>query len=147
MLRRDAPPLFPKKIGSGARGNLRPRALAPLFPPGPLRAEEKRGIEPRVEAKGAGETVLGVITFDGKPLEGATIRLLPAKGAAVAVQTLADGTYQALGLATGKHRVTISAVRMGKEIIPAKYSDPEKSGLVVEIVKGENRVDFSLASK
>src|SRR5262245_53639504 len=77
----------------------------------------------------------GVLTLDGMPLAGATITFLPTEAGnkAASAKTDDNGRYKGIEAAAGKYRVTISLVRGDKEIVPAAYSDKEKSSLVVEI--------------
>jgi hypothetical protein len=119
--------------------------------------------------------VKGTVTLDGKPLAKGSIRF-ETTGARPATAQIENGqiieatTYQpGDGVPVGTHKIAIfanadasSAVvpdpgkagptpganyMSGKSLIPEHYSDPEKSGLTAEIKRGENIVEFKLASQ
>src|SRR5262245_17896545 len=100
-------------------------------------------------------SVSGVVTLDGKPLEGAAVSFTPASRDGGGVggsygKTDANGRYtlrtvvtNATGAAVGKHRVSISLYKEDpknpdgagrKELVPAKYN--AKSELTFEIPSG-----------
>lgn len=112
-------------------------------------------------------SVSGNVTLDGSPLQGggevrAMVYLFPEGGSgAPAVgllnesgeYTVSTGTQE--GVLPGAYLVSISASqligkdipgvpRSGRRITPAKYSDPRRSGLRVEVEPGSNVFDFAL---
>jgi len=108
--------------------------------------------ELRAEPDAALAPVQGNVTFEGKPLDGATVTFHPeAKdGKKATGKTDAEGKYTlktdgAGGAAPGKYRVTISLKRGDKELLPPKYTDTRTSPLVVEVNKGEQVYDIKLA--
>jgi hypothetical protein len=108
--------------------------------------------------KQTSDNVSGTITFDGKPLEGATIVLLPNDGTRVIIRGKTDGRYS-LKTESGEARISAGTYGVSisktlppsdndgviKHLIPPKYSTPETSGLTVQIVApGVNIFDFAL---
>ena len=99
--------------------------------------------------------VSGTITLDGKPLAGATVVFEPQQGGASKAVVDARGHYELThesgrkGAVTGTHKVTIQGgpKRGGKSLVPARYQNPARSVLRVEIQKGKNIQDFDLASE
>jgi hypothetical protein len=112
---------------------------------------------------GDGKTPLnpveGQVFFDKKPAHRAVIRLHPLTRAEAATRrpfarvekdgSFRLGTYRAGdGVAAGKYRVTVSWNKAttagdveGESLLPARYQDPEQSGLpVVEIKEGANQL-------
>lgn len=97
--------------------------------------------------KGAA-TVLGRLTYDGKPLTAGTVTLTPAaggKGVSGAVQK--DGTFSVAGANPGTVKVTITLPLGSGLAIPAAYTEPRTTPLSLEIKAGENSLDISLTSK
>ncbi|MCA8988891.1 MAG: carboxypeptidase regulatory-like domain-containing protein [Planctomycetaceae bacterium] len=94
--------------------------------------------------------VNGNITFDGKPLAGATVTFEPESGSPSKGLTDPDGNYelqyspQMAGAEPGKHKVVIRTATdsAGKEALPAKYHDATE--LTAEVVKGPNIINFDL---
>ena len=127
-------------------------------------------IKAKEEKKGTA-SVSGKVTLDDRPLALATVTFHPedGKGKPGKARTDADGSYVVKdGLAPGKYKVTISlelkGLRKGEDVIdpgfdpkdlkrpkvnpvPPKYGDPKTTDLEVEIKKGDNTIDFALASK
>ena len=108
--------------------------------------------------------VEGVVTLDGKPLDGAAIQFEPAGGRASSAITDAQGHYvldfsaTSQGALIGKHVVRIQSARTASggegdaplvkarpEILPAKYH--ARSELTAEVEGGSNTIDFDLTSK
>ena len=110
---------------------------------------------------GGGAPVSGVVTLDGKPVEGATVSFTPESGDGDGLggsygKTDAQGRYTLRtvaqdkpGAAVGKHRVTISLTQadpnnpegIQKDLIPAKYN--VKSELTFEVPSGgTDKADF-----
>ena len=98
--------------------------------------------------------VSGKVTCKGKPLPEGTVLFVPQGGPAAASVLAADGSYRLLsrkpgdGALIGRHKVAIIPPPHGKIAnapkVPPKYRDPETSGLVAEVKKGENILDFDL---
>lgn len=116
----------------------------------------------------------GVVTYQGKPVEGATVVLSPvaAGGPAydAAAMTNSDGQFELSafqpdpGAVPGKYKVAISKVEgpaastkplghdeiapnLGKTkyLVPQKYGNPETSGLTIEIPdEGKTDIKFEL---
>ena len=112
---------------------------------------------------GGTPSVSGVVTLDGKPVEGATVTFTPASGDGGGVggsygKTDAQGRYSLktvaadkAGAAVGKHKVTISLSQpdpknpegAAKDLIPAKYN--VKSDLTFDVPSGcTDKADFAL---
>jgi hypothetical protein len=108
--------------------------------------------------------VSGKVTYQGKPVPKGTIAFIPvAPSGRNATGTLgADGTYTLQtenpsdGAILGEYQVTISARDdvvldyvpavpvKPKMLAPAKYENPETSGLKATVVRGSNVFDFDL---
>jgi hypothetical protein len=115
-------------------------------------------------------TVSGVVTLDGKPLPGVTVKFVPANGRTSSGFTDANGKYELVynadnqGAEVGEHTVYVSghggesggnpneegggsggpAVEYYKGTIPAKYN--EKSTLKKTVGAGDNTIDLQLTS-
>jgi hypothetical protein len=119
-------------------------------------------------------SVRGTVTFNDQPLAKGTI-VFETAGARPATGRIENGQIADIttfdtgdGVPVGSHKVAIfasadaaSAVvddpgkggptpgpnyMSGKSLIPERYNDPEKSGLVAEIKSGDNSVEFKLSS-
>jgi hypothetical protein len=110
--------------------------------------------------------VRGRVTFRGVPLHTGSIVYAPyaergATGPLARGIIQPDGTYvlhtgDKLGAVAGWHRITILAVEVpplsagqsfaiSRLLLPARYGDPELSGLSREVLAGrENQFDFNL---
>ncbi len=117
--------------------------------------------------------VRGTVTYLGQPLPNALVvsmpetpDVLPASGL-----TESDGRYELMtivqgdGASVGRHRVTITArgpdnelsgdaidpagsdTEPGEPLIPEKYFMPDTSGLVAEVKRGDNTVNFDLTAE
>jgi hypothetical protein len=111
-------------------------------------------------------SVTGRVTYRGVPLRTGCVVFAPdpqrgGTGPLAVAQIQPDGSYQlrtgdAAGAVAGWHRVTVvsletTAARPGelyaipRLLVPAKYADPEMSGLSREVSAGrENRIDVDL---
>jgi hypothetical protein len=97
-------------------------------------------------------TVSGAVTFNGRPLPAGTISFQSTTGPVVAATAIQEGgAYITDRAPIGKNTVTVdtTSVQFGNAAayvpIPAKYSDPTKSGFTAEINAGENEnVNFAL---
>jgi hypothetical protein len=99
-------------------------------------------------------SVMGVVTLDGRPFPGGTITFHPAKGKPYTATVNSDGTYEFKGAAAlppGVYVVTFRRAPAGPEdktALPAKYTDPKKSGLTARVKLGEeNVIPFDLKSE
>jgi hypothetical protein len=113
-------------------------------------------------APGTGD-VSGKVTYKGQPLAGATITFYDASNNSPSCPIDDEGNYKVQKLAVGKARVVIltplpivfkgvqgtGGEKLGGDKktpkIPAKYSDPEKSGLTYEVKGGSQTKDFAIA--
>jgi hypothetical protein len=115
---------------------------------------------------GALVSVTGRVTYHGVPLRTGSIVFTPdprrgGAGLQARAEIQPDGVYHlrtgdAAGATPGWHRITVvaleaTAVRPGEAfsiprlLLPAKYADPEMSGLCREVAAGrENRIDLDL---
>lgn len=106
--------------------------------------------------------VIGTVTLDGKPVEGAEIRFAPKEGRAAWDVTEADGGYElnytpgVKGAKAGMNTVTITTATeptisdMGRpipgkpELFPPEYN--QNATHQVEVKPGENVFDFDVTS-
>jgi hypothetical protein len=111
--------------------------------------------------------VHGRVRYKGAALHGGSIVFTPDSrrgnsGPLARGEIQADGTYFLLtgdvrGAASGWHRLTVVSVEaaamtppgevfaMPRSLLPARYGDPEMSGLVAEVKAGkDNQLDFNL---
>ena len=109
--------------------------------------------------------VRGRVTFNGNPLSSGKVISSPTtggRGATGAIQS--DGTFvlktigQEDGVAPGAHRLVVLAFEGSDDantnpeadrrpLIPARYSDPNRSGLTLDVVAGESReIELKLTS-
>lgn len=110
---------------------------------------------------GGASSVSGVVTLDGKPVEGATVTFNPVGGGGLGSstgKTGPDGRYTLRtvaadkpGAAPGNHKVSISLTRSDAknpdgavtDVIPAKYNT--KSDLTFDVPSGgTDKADFAL---
>lgn len=103
--------------------------------------------------------VSGTVTFDGRPLEGATVVFRPKQGRPSAGTTDAQGRYvlrytaEKRGSLAGEHTVSITTAvnasddtaSTSKEIVPARYN--QKSTLKAMVDFSHRTHDFALESK
>ena len=113
----------------------------------------------------------GHVTLDGRPIEEGSLSLIPAEGTngPTTGAAISGGNYRILaasGAVPGKYKVEITARRKtGRTTVvadgpyaanPKKIDETEqylperynvRSELSVQIVPGENRCDFTLATK
>lgn len=118
-----------------------------------------------------GDILSGKVTYRGTPVTGGTMTLLTAGEKSFKGYLRRDGTFKIFYLTPGEMKVAIETESIkdalskfdelskshapGRDIgirenvpvyvmIPAKYGNPETSGLKVTINKGENTADFNL---
>jgi hypothetical protein len=107
-------------------------------------------------------TVSGVVTVDGRPLEGAIIQFTPSLGRVSRARTGRDGKYELKyvgnekGARLGEHKVSISTrwmdedratgkITQNPELLPPKYNS--ESVLTKTVVSGHNNFDFATTAK
>jgi hypothetical protein len=102
--------------------------------------------------------ISGTVKYDGALVEKGQISFYPIDGEGqTAGGPITDGHYSVSNLSVGKMRVVITWFKTGgdlkregptaqkiTQLIPAKYSDPDKSELQYEVTKGANQKDFDL---
>lgn len=109
--------------------------------------------------------VTGKVNYRGRPLASGTIVFVPdpergTSGELARGTIQQDGSYrlktgEAPGIVSGWHRVTVTCVDAGtpppgsltvpRSLLPAKYQDPQLSGLSCEVKAGkENTINFNL---
>ena len=115
--------------------------------------------------------VTGVVRLDGKPLASGLVTSWPAGGRSASGWIQSDGTFklgtfgEGDGASIGTHRLTVTgasqtasgppdydndrpAAQSRNTLIPAKYSNPDSSGLSVEVKSGvKNVAELELATK
>lgn len=113
--------------------------------PNPHRYELRRVGGDTAAAKNtpAGAQVKGLVTLNGQPVAGATVKFISESGKALQATTGEDGLFQVRGRTrAGAYKVVILSDR-----IPAKYSDEKQASLAAELVSGANQFDFDLRSE
>jgi hypothetical protein len=98
-------------------------------------------------------TVAGTISYQGKPLPGGEVMWCTKQDGAMILRggsIREDGTFK-LDAPTGPAKVAIHTADLKKANsaryveLPAKYADPETSGLTYQVKPGENQgVDFDI---
>jgi hypothetical protein len=86
-------------------------------------------------------TVEGKVTYNGKPLDDAVITFHLKDDQFVGAK-IKDGQFRVDRVPAGTVKVTIESKKVA---LPAKFADPETSGLSVEVKKGKNEVNVTLA--
>lgn len=104
--------------------------------------------------------VTGVVTLDGKPLEGVLVQYTPEEGRGSQSMTDSEGRYELMyvyptpGAKLGKHTVSIKTPSEDdsdpeapevKEVVPERYRID--SELTADVKAGDNQFDFELKSK
>jgi hypothetical protein len=115
--------------------------------------ELPRGGKKKETPKQAVSPVTGKVLYAGKPLADAKITLHPEeKGPTATGITFADGTFALTtykendGAPAGRYRVTVTAERDGKNLLPARFANPETTDLVFEVRGGvKNEITINLA--
>ncbi|WP_439629396.1 carboxypeptidase-like regulatory domain-containing protein [Gemmata sp.] len=100
-------------------------------------------------------TVTGRVTHKGKPVANAIVMFVPQSGVAAGGATNQDGTYELTSRALGDGArigpckvAVLAADPLNKPLaIPAKYTDPEQSGLAADVRRGPNVFDFDIPEK
>jgi hypothetical protein len=86
-------------------------------------------------------TVGGKVIYNGKPLTDAVITF-HLKDEQFVGAKIKDGMFRIDRVPVGAVKVTIGSKTVA---LPAKFADPETSGLTVRIKKGKNPVNFMLS--
>jgi hypothetical protein len=89
----------------------------------------------------------GKITLNGQPLPKGKITFHLADGQFIGARVNDDGSYKIDRIPVGMHKVTVEAIINGKNLLPARYASEEQSQLRVEVKKGKNTFDISLATR
>jgi hypothetical protein len=99
-------------------------------------------------------SVTGRVLFRGRPLPGGRIIFVIGPGRRLSAEINKDGTYALTGLPPGALRVALdptsvplSGQGQGKregQPLPARYRDPDRSGLRAAIRPGRQQLDFNL---
>jgi hypothetical protein len=94
--------------------------------------------------------VSGTLSVDGKPVSTGTVHFVPANGRP-ATGIVQDGKFtlstykEGDGVAPGKNRISVEVVQevptkdgdtTAKSLIPAKFTNPDESGLQLEVPPG-----------
>jgi hypothetical protein len=92
-------------------------------------------------------SVKGTVTLDGKPLPLGKVSY-HAKGVQpVGSKINKDGTYKVGRIPPGTYTVTVEAMKNGRSLVPAKFSQKGTSPLRVEVKAGSANIDIDLKSK
>lgn len=114
--------------------------------------------------------VEGIVTLDGKPLSAGRVTFWPEAGRSGSGWIDEDGTYtvgtlrEFDGAVVGRHKVSVTAASKAptgppdfdrdgpargwpRSPIPARYSNPDSSGLGFEVRPGANRFHIELTTK
>src|SRR5262245_33527823 len=91
-------------------------------------------------------TVTGRVTLKGQPVPDAMVLFIPDAGPAAGSVTKADGTYELTshqpgdGVVVGHCKIGVYPANPEKPTrqVPAKFHDPETSGLTAEVAAGAN---------
>ena len=116
---------------------------------------------------GSGPTmaeVSGTISFNGTPVEAGAIAFIPVDGKSpTAGGKITNGEYS-VRVPIGETKIVINGIKItgkrkvydtpnspempvGTELLPAKYSDREKTELTLDVAAGKNEKNFALTSK
>lgn len=110
-------------------------SAAALLGPGRLAADEELA------------TVSGVVTLDGKPLDGVRVVFHIGDGEFVGAKTDENGKYKLTRVPVGTHRITVEMAPGGKVKLPDKYAREETTPLRGVVKKEPGRFDLSLQSR
>jgi hypothetical protein len=97
--------------------------------------------------------VKGKVLLNGKPLNSGSVGTIPSAGRGSHGDIQADGTFELHtysmhdGALLGKHKVAVAAYQdtgakgpesgYGKLTVPERYTNPESSGLTIDVKEGE----------
>ncbi|HJZ57992.1 MAG TPA: carboxypeptidase-like regulatory domain-containing protein [Gemmataceae bacterium] len=110
---------------------------------------DKKSAETAPMPKVKPAVVSGVITFEGKPLADGEVTFVSRDDAKkVVTAKIKDGKYTvAEGLPPGEYKVTVSAKKDSKELLPMKYTSLDTTPLVATVKEGTNTIDIELTKK
>jgi hypothetical protein len=112
--------------------------------------DDKKGPEKK-EPEGA--QVTGKVTYKGAELTEGTVVFHPEEGKPFSASVRVDGRYRVKGLEPGKYRVTFVQPKVPSDPdvkpvpVPARFANPETSGLTFAVREGLNRFDLELVGK
>lgn len=105
-----------------------------------FKGEVPKNPEPAKEA-----TVSGIVTLKGQPLAKGTVVLVSDKRESLSALIAEDGAYRFAKVPAGKYKVVVqSPDGQGKELLPERYSNGDKTLLMVEIVAPATTHDIKL---
>jgi hemoglobin len=119
----------------------------------PAKKTEKEEKKSEDKKPGGLASLSGHVTYKGQPVPGATITLKSEGGKTYSAPLAEDGTYALKGLPHGAYKVGVStkgpkaaeAKAAPRAVaIPAKYGDPETSGLTLNIAEDVQVHNISL---
>jgi hemoglobin len=100
--------------------------------------------KPPESSKPEGGTVKGTVHLDGKPLTRGSVVFTGEDGKTYTRAIAADGTYAVENIPEGTYKVSVSSAR---DNVPAKYANPNTSGLTATVKKGANTRDIDLSGE
>lgn len=104
--------------------------------------------------------VKGKVELDGKPLQSGSVTTSVESGRG-ALGSITNGQFELStygtndGAILGKHQVAVTAREKGEEgpeakpgklLVPERYTNPQTSGLTIEVKDGENTPELKLTS-
>jgi hemoglobin len=118
--------------------------------PAEKESEEKKPEDKKPEDKKDGKrpagtaSISGTVRVKGVPLMGGIVSLV-GKNLVFSASIAADGTYSLDRVKPGEYKVAIDTKANAKNPqVPAKYSDPDKSGLTYTVKEGRQTFDIDL---
>ncbi len=103
--------------------------------------------------------VVGQVTVNGEPLASGEVQFLSSDGLVATGRIDPDGSYRLTtfqpddGAMPGSHQVSIKSQQSSGlgvdsflEPVPARYADPNTSGLTARVVDGMNRINLPLTT-
>jgi hemoglobin len=117
----------------------------------PKKPDDKKPEDKKPIDKKSAETgdVTGKVFFKGQPLQGGEVTFIGKKTFKGAIDK--DGTFRVKDIEPGEYKVAVTsspakvAPATPKPVaIPAKYNDPDTSGLTYTVLKGEQTYDIQL---
>ncbi len=103
--------------------------------------------------------VVGRVTVNGEPLGSGEVQFLSSDGLVATGRVEPDGSYRLTtfqpddGAMPGSHQVSVKSQQSTGlgidslfEPVPARYADPETSGLTASVTDGMNQIDLPLTT-
>lgn len=108
--------------------------------------DEKKPADKKEDKKPGGTArIEGKVTYGGKPVVGGIIAFEGKSGLVYSALIAADSTYVLNRVKPGEYKVAIDTKSNAKNPqVPAKYSDPDKSGLTINVREGKQSFDIAL---